>query len=54
MGEDRRVLIVEDDPAIRRAPERGFRSAAYNADFATNLLEGLSKLDGHRVVLADL
>jgi DNA-binding response OmpR family regulator len=51
---DFRILVVEDDPSIRCAMERGFRRAGYHAEFATNLQEGLSKLDRHSLVLCDL
>jgi DNA-binding response OmpR family regulator len=53
-GEHPRVLIVEDDPSIRRALGRVFRSAGHDAQFATTLQDGLAKLNGHRVVLVDL
>jgi DNA-binding NtrC family response regulator len=53
-GESRRVLIVEDDPSVRRALGRVFRSAAYDVEFAITLQDGLAKLNGHDVVLVDL
>jgi DNA-binding NtrC family response regulator len=49
-----RVLVVEDDPSVRRAFERAFRIAGYQADFATSVQEGLQKLNGHQVALVDL
>ena len=49
-----RILVVEDDPAIRRALERVFRSAGYQAEFAINLQDGLAKLNGQHIVLLDL
>ena len=49
-----RVLVVDDDPSVRRALERAFRIAGYNVDFAINLREGLEKLNGHQVALVDL
>jgi DNA-binding NtrC family response regulator len=53
-GENRRVLIVEDHASVRRALGRVFRSADYDVEFASNLQDGLAKLNGHHVVLVDL
>jgi DNA-binding response OmpR family regulator len=53
-GQKCRILVVEDDPAIRRALGRVFRSAGYEAEFAINVQDGLAKLNGHHVVLLDL
>lgn len=53
-GDPCRILVVEDDPAIRRALERVFRSAGYEAEFANNLHDGHAMLNGHHVVLLDL
>jgi DNA-binding response OmpR family regulator len=53
-GENLRILVVEDDPAVRRALERLFQSAGYHAEFAISLEEGFAKLNGHHVVLLDL
>src|SRR4051812_43993438 len=49
-----RVLVVDDDASVRRALERAFRIAGYAVDFATNVREGLEKLNGHQVALVDL
>jgi len=49
-----RILVVDDDPAVRRALGRVFRSAGYEAEFAISVADGLEKLDGHRLVLLDL
>ena len=48
------ILVVEDDPSVRRAFERAFRIAGYQADFATSVQEGLAQLNGHQVALVDL
>jgi DNA-binding response OmpR family regulator len=53
-GENRRALVVEDDASVRRALGRVFRSADYDVEFASNLQDGLAKLNGHHVVLVDL
>lgn len=49
-----RLLVVEDDPAVRSALDRALRSAGVQADFASTLREGIEKLDGCNVVLVDL
>src|SRR5262245_25817123 len=54
MGDCRKILIVDDDPSIRRAFERAFRISGYVAEFATTLQEGLEKLNGHHTALVDL
>jgi two-component system OmpR family response regulator len=53
-GEKCRILVVEDDSGVRRALDRVFRSAGYDAEYAVNLAEGLAKLNGHHFVLLDL
>ena len=50
-GEGCRILVVEDDPSVRRALERVFRGAGYQAEFAINLQDGLAKLNEHHVVV---
>jgi DNA-binding response OmpR family regulator len=49
-----RLLIVEDDPAVRTALERVFRSVGIVACFAATVSEGLAKLHECDVALIDL
>src|SRR5215204_1156536 len=54
MPADCHVLVIDDDASVRRAFERAFRIAGITVDFATNVQEGLEKLNGHRIALIDL
>jgi len=49
----RRVLIVEDEPALRLSYDRAFRPR-YDLAFATNGAEALEQLDQHRPDVAVL
>jgi CheY-like chemotaxis protein len=49
----RRVLIVEDEPALRLSYDRAFRPR-YDLAFATNGVEALEQLDQHRPDVAVL
>jgi DNA-binding NtrC family response regulator len=49
-----RLLIVEDDPAVRTALERVFRSAGIEPTFTASVKEGMARLDECEVALIDL
>ena len=53
-GEKSRILVVEDDPSVRRALDRVFRSLGYDAEYAVTLAEGMAKLNGQQFALLDL
>lgn len=50
----RRLLVVEDDPSVRTALERAFRSAGMTVASASTLSEGIAMLAACDVALVDL
>ena len=49
-----RLLLVEDDPSVRRAMDRRLRASGVHAVLAATLGEGIAALDGCDIVIVDL